>query len=104
MTARPAPPYSRSEQIADMTVHAIGVLGALAGVPVLITLAAIGEHSEGAFIAAVAVYGASLMIMLGVSAGLVGSCGVLMVCVDGTSAQPRAVLERGCGIGRRILA
>ena len=34
-----------------------------------ITLAAIGEHSEGAFIAAVAVYGASLLVMLGMSAG-----------------------------------
>ena len=69
MPAHPAPAYSRSEQVADVTVHVIGVLGAIAAVPVLITLAAVGEQSEGAFIAAVAVYGVSLLIMLGLSAG-----------------------------------
>ena len=69
MTKSSKPVYTRSEQIADMTVHAVGVLGALLAVPVLITLAAVGEDAEGAFIAAVAVYGASLLIMLGMSAG-----------------------------------
>lgn len=61
--------YSRYEQIADMAVHAVGVLGALVAVPVLITLAAIGENSEAGFIAAVAVYGTTLLIMLSISAG-----------------------------------
>ena len=69
MTSRTAPTYTRREQIADMTVHAIGVLGALLAVPVLITLAAMGEDPQAAFIAAVAVYGVSLLVMLGMSAG-----------------------------------
>ena len=68
MTTRAIPNYSRSEQIADTTVHVIGVVGAMLAVPVLITLAAVWR-SEGALIAAVAVYGASLLTMLGLSAG-----------------------------------
>ena len=68
MTKLQQPSYTRAEQIADMTVHAIGVFGALLAVPVMITLAAVWDD-EGAFIAAVAVYGASILVMLGMSAG-----------------------------------
>ena len=60
--------YSRAEQLADTTVHVVGVVGALLAVPVLITLAAVWRD-EGSLIAAVAVYGASLLAMLGFSAG-----------------------------------
>lgn len=60
------PIYSRGEHIADMAVHAIGIVAALLGVPVLITLAAVWH--DGAFIAAVAIYGASLLLMLSMSA------------------------------------
>ncbi len=68
MTLKTQPTYSRAEQIADMTVHAVGLLGALLAVPVLITLAAVWDD-QGSFIAAVAVYGASILMMLGMSAG-----------------------------------
>ena len=61
-------PYARAEQMADTTVHVIGVVGALLAVPVMITLAAVWRD-EGALIAAVAVYGATLLAMLGFSAG-----------------------------------
>lgn len=60
--------YSPAERIADTTVHIVGVICALLAVPVMITLAAVW-HSEGAFIAAVSIYGASLLAMLGMSAG-----------------------------------
>jgi len=66
--ARTGPVYSRAEQIADVTVHIVGVMGALVAVPVLVTLAAVWRD-DGSFVAAVAVYGASLLAMLGVSAG-----------------------------------
>lgn len=58
---------SRAEQMADTTVHVIGVVGALAAVPVMITLAAVWRD-EGALIAAVAVYGISLLAMFSISA------------------------------------
>ena len=61
-------PVSRAEQMADTTVHVIGVVGALLAVPVMITLAAVWRD-EGALIAAVAVYGASMLVMLALSAG-----------------------------------
>ena len=67
MTPDRIPSYSRAEQIADMTVHAVGLLGALLAVPVMITLAAVWDQ-EGAFIAAVAIYGASILVMLSLSA------------------------------------
>ncbi|MEM1300217.1 MAG: hemolysin III family protein, partial [Pseudomonadota bacterium] len=51
-----------------MTVHALGVVGALAAVPVLITLAAVWRD-DGALIAAVAIYGAALLVMFSASAG-----------------------------------
>lgn len=59
---------SRAEQMADATVHVIGVVGALLAVPVMITLAAVWR-SEGALVAAIAVYGASLLAMFAFSAG-----------------------------------
>ena len=59
--------YSTAELWADTTVHLVGVIGALLAVPVMITLAAVW-HEEGALIAAVAIYGASLLAMLGFSA------------------------------------
>lgn len=59
---------SRAEQMADATVHVCGVVGALAAVPVLITLAAVWRD-EGVLIAAIAIYGASLLMMFAMSAG-----------------------------------
>jgi len=61
------PTYTAAEQAADTTVHIVGVVGAMLAVPVMVTLAAVWH--DGAFIAAVAVYGASLLAMLGISAG-----------------------------------
>ena len=55
--------YSRPEEIADTVIHVIGVIGALLAVPVLVTLAAVWRD-DGFFIAAVAIYGASLLVML----------------------------------------
>lgn len=59
--------YSRAEQLADETVHFIGVLAALLAVPVLITLAVLWRD-EGAVIASVVVYGTTLLAMLILSA------------------------------------
>ncbi|MEM7188216.1 MAG: hemolysin III family protein, partial [Pseudomonadota bacterium] len=58
---------TRPEQVADTVIHMIGVIGALLAVPVLVTLAAVWRD-DGAFIAAVAIYGASLLAMLFFSA------------------------------------
>lgn len=60
--------YSRAEAWADMTVHALGVIGALAAVPVLITLAAVWRD-DFALVAAVTVYGTALLMMFSASAG-----------------------------------
>jgi len=60
--------YSSAEIYADTTVHLIGVIGALLAVPVMITLVSVWRD-EGELIAAVAIYGASLLAMLGLSAG-----------------------------------
>ena len=59
---------SRAELMADATVHVIGVVGALLAVPVMVTLAAVWLD-EPALIAAVAIYGVSLLAMFGFSAG-----------------------------------
>jgi hemolysin III len=59
--------YTRAEQLADAAIHLVGVVGALMAVPVLVTLAATWR-GEGPLVAAVAVYGASLIAMLGFSA------------------------------------
>lgn len=53
------PTYARSERIADGTMHAVGVLGAVAGAVVLIIWSA-GTASAGQ-IAAISVYGATLI-------------------------------------------
>lgn len=66
-TAR-AREYSQAEQLADATIHVIGVVAALLSVPVLVTLAAI-LRGDGPLVAAVAIYGVTLIAMLGFSAG-----------------------------------
>jgi hemolysin III len=60
-------PYTRAEVLADATIHLIGVIGALLAVPVLVTLAVIWR-GDGPLVAAVAIYGASLIAMLTFSA------------------------------------
>jgi hemolysin III len=59
--------YSRAEYLSDAVVHAIGVTLAVAAIPVLVVLAAIFEPS-GAKIAGAAIYGATMIAMLGCSA------------------------------------
>ena len=59
--------YSAAEVYADTTIHLVGVVGALLAVPVMITLVSVWRD-EGTLIAAVAIYGASLLAMLGFSA------------------------------------
>ena len=53
------PTYARSERIADGTMHAVGVLGAVAGAVVLIIWST--GHASTAQIAAISVYGATLI-------------------------------------------
>lgn len=60
------PTYARSERIADGTMHAIGVIGAISGAVVLIVWAA-GMSSAGQ-IAAIAIYGATLIATFTASA------------------------------------
>jgi hemolysin III len=60
--------YTRAEQTTDAAIHLLGVLSALLGVPVLVTLAAIWR-GDRVLVAAVAIYGASLIAMLSFSAG-----------------------------------
>ncbi len=67
-TPTPARLYTRAETFADTTVHLVGVIGALLAVPVMITLAAVWRD-DGWVIAAVAIYGATLIAMLAMSAG-----------------------------------
>jgi hemolysin III len=59
--------YTRTEQLADATIHLIGVVGALVAVPVLVVLAATWR-GDGPLVAAVAIYGVSLIAMLSFSA------------------------------------
>jgi hemolysin III len=59
--------YTRAEQMADAAIHLVGVVGALLAVPVLVTLAALWR-GDGPLVAAVAIYGASLIAMLTFSA------------------------------------
>lgn len=54
---------ARREQIADAAVHVIGVTLVLLAVPVLITLAAVWRE-EASLIAAISVYGVSLIAMI----------------------------------------
>ncbi len=68
MTLTPAcRAYTRAEQLADAAIHFVGVIGALVAVPVLVTLAATWR-GDGPLVAAVAIYGASVIAMLGFSA------------------------------------
>lgn len=53
------PTYARSERIADGTMHAVGVLGAVAGAVVLIAWSA-GQATPGQ-VAAIAIYGSTLI-------------------------------------------
>lgn len=55
-------PFSRAEKTADAAVHAAGLALGLMGVPVLIVLAVLLD-GRGALIAAVSVYGASMLAM-----------------------------------------
>ncbi|ETX28534.1 Hly-III family protein [Roseivivax isoporae LMG 25204] len=62
MTAAPRE-YSRGERLSDAVVHLAGLVLALAAVPVLITLTAVWR-GDAAGIAAVSIYGATLIAML----------------------------------------
>ncbi|PJI92585.1 hemolysin III [Yoonia maricola] len=53
------PSYARSERIADGTMHAVGVLGAVGGAVVLIVWSS--QHAMASHIAAISVYGATLI-------------------------------------------
>lgn len=59
--------YTVAEQMADAAIHVVGVVLALMSVPVLVALAATWR-GDGALVAAVAVYGATLIAMLALSA------------------------------------
>lgn len=58
---------SRAELVADAAVHIVGVVAALMAAPVVVALAATWR-GDGALVAAVAVYGATLIAMLAFSA------------------------------------
>lgn len=55
--------YSRAEKLSDAVVHVTGLAAAIAGVPVLITLAVIWRGDVPALIAVV-IYGAALIAMI----------------------------------------
>ena len=73
MPARCRREYSQAELAADAVIHVIGVVAALMSVPVLIALAATWR-GDGAFVAAVAIYGATLVMMLALSASYNIAC------------------------------
>lgn len=58
-----ARPYGRDERAWDAAVHLMGLVAALAAVPVLITLTVIWHH-DAFGIAGVSIYGACLIMML----------------------------------------
>ncbi len=60
------PTYARSERIADGAMHAIGVLGAITGAVILIIWAS--GHASGGHIAAISIYGATLIATFTASA------------------------------------
>ena len=60
--------FTAAEQAADAAIHLVGVVLALLSVPVLIALAAT-LRGDGALVAAVAIYGVTLVAMLALSAG-----------------------------------
>lgn len=59
-------PHAR-EQLADAVIHLVGVALVMLAVPVLVTLAAVWRE-EAAIIAAIAIYGVSLLAMITFSA------------------------------------
>lgn len=59
--------YSRAEHLADVAVHLVALVASIAAVPVLITLAVVW-HGDPSAVTAVAVYGATLIAMIGCSA------------------------------------
>ncbi|NBC95900.1 MAG: Hly-III family protein [Deinococcus-Thermus bacterium] len=59
--------YSRAEHLSDVVVHLVALAAAIVGVPILITLAAVW-HGDASAVTAIAVYGASLIAMIGCSA------------------------------------
>ncbi|CUJ98894.1 hemolysin [Ruegeria denitrificans] len=61
------PAYTRAERISDGVVHVLGVAAALVAVPVLITVTA-QHRSEPQAVLGVSVYGATLVLMLTLSA------------------------------------
>lgn len=61
--SRIRPGYSRAERLSDAAVHITGLSGAVLGVPVLITLAAVW-HGDFPAIFGIAIYGGSLIAMI----------------------------------------
>lgn len=59
--------YDRAERLSDAALHILGLALALAAVPVLVLLC-VARRGDMASVAAVTVYGASLLAMLGCSA------------------------------------
>lgn len=59
--------YHRAERLSDAALHLLGLLLALGAVPVLVWLS-IARRGDMASVAAVTIYGASLIAMLGCSA------------------------------------
>lgn len=65
---RRMPATTRAERLADATIHVIGILASLIAVPVIVTLSAVW-FGDASTVGAAAVYGVSLIAMLGLSAG-----------------------------------
>ena len=59
--------FARAERLSDAVVHLIGLALALAAVPVLVWLS-VERRGDAAIVTAIAIYGASLVAMLGCSA------------------------------------
>lgn len=59
--------YSRAEHVSDVVVHLVALAAALAAVPFLIALAVVW-HGTGPAVTAVAVYGTTVIAMIGFSA------------------------------------
>ena len=59
--------YSRAERLSDAVVHLLGIVAALIGVPVLITLSVV-LHGDAPAVASTTLYGVALLTMLVFSA------------------------------------
>lgn len=66
-SAIPLRDYSRAEYLSDAAVHVAGIVAVVAGVPALIALAAL-RRGDAASVAGVAIYGATLALMILASA------------------------------------